>query len=263
MVQTNWIIFSGVTSSGKSTIAEMLIRHGYKAPIEVARMYIDELRTKGISQDELEEYVTTYQFQYEIVQRGLRLEQELNPNDLVIMDCGLIGSYVYFRQRGHTEELLESGDNRLLKEHLAHNRYRGVFIFEKLPCDKDPFRFGTADILRDEAHCLLKETNAYQGYISITVPVASIEERLQFILKKIIEITPTLMANAGLKQLSGTGLITKAPCQSDIKTEPVKMTAFGLKAYSGPYSSLFWSNATDYKHKQYNNEKTDFKTSLK
>jgi adenylylsulfate kinase-like enzyme len=42
-IQTNWIVFSGVTSSGKTTIADLLIRYGYKAPTEVARVYINEL----------------------------------------------------------------------------------------------------------------------------------------------------------------------------------------------------------------------------
>lgn len=38
-IQTNWIVFSGVTSSGKTTIADLLIRYGYKAPTECTRAF--------------------------------------------------------------------------------------------------------------------------------------------------------------------------------------------------------------------------------
>ena len=101
-IQTNWIVFSGVTSSGKTTIADLLIRYGYKAPIEVARVYINELQAEMTPQ-QLGAFVQTYEFQHQIARRCLQFEQGLDPSDIVIIDCGLIGSFVYFQLRDHID----------------------------------------------------------------------------------------------------------------------------------------------------------------
>ena len=245
MIQTNWIIFSGVTSAGKTTIADRLVRYGFKAPIEVARVYIDELRAGGMTQDALSDHVKTYAFQHEVAQRSLMFEKSLGPNDRVIIDCGLIGTYAYFRQRGHTEHLLESGDNIPLKAHLDTNRYRGIFLFEKLPCDGDLSRFGTRDDQRDEAHRLLEETNAYQGYTSTVVPVGSVVDRLQFILEKLTEMIPCLMVDAGLKPPSGRDRIKPDSFETNNPAQSANTCTTGLKLYSGSYSSLFYSRGAN------------------
>ena len=132
---------SGVTSAGKITIADMLIQFGYKAPIEVARVYIDELR--------------------------------------------------------------------------------------------------------DEAHRLLKETNAYQGYTAIVVPVGSVMERLQFILKIITEMVPSLMVGTRLKPLSGVDRLKVDSFKVDTHVPSANVCTNGLKLYSGSYISLFYSRGAN------------------
>lgn len=202
-IQTNWIIFSGVTSSGKTTIANLLINYGYKAPIEIARAYINELQTK-LPPAELSTFVQSYEFQLEVVRRGLLLEKELDPNDYIIIDCGLIASFAYFQLRGHAERLIKNGDDKRLQTHLDTFKYRNVYLFEKLPCDDDPCRFSTEEPLREETHRLLKTMSIQQGYQPIEVPKASIEERLQFILSTLKHHIPMPMTNSGLKHYSGS-----------------------------------------------------------
>lgn len=240
-IQTNWIVFSGVTSSGKTTIADLSIRYGYKAPTEVARKYISELQTQMIS-EALSAFVETYEFQYEIARRGLLFQQELESNDIIIIDCGLLGAFVYFQLRGHT---IQKNHEEPLLEHLNNNRYRGVFLFEKLPCDSDHCRFSTAETLRDQAHELIKEVNFKQGYTFIEVPIGSVEERLEFVLEKIVKLIPTLMLGYGLKQPSGQDQLTLHTINTQDNKPPTKMVSYGSKLYSGAYSSLFFGNGAN------------------
>ena len=248
-IQTNWIVFSGVTSSGKTTIADLLIRYGYKAPIEVARVYINELQAEMTPQ-QLGAFVQTYEFQHQIARRGLQFEQGLDPSDIVIIDCGLIGSFVYFQLRDH---IIQEGHYEPLQEHLDSHRYRGVFLFEKLPCDADPCRFSTAETLREKAHDLIKEVNLHQGYTSIDVPILPVEERLKFVLQKMITMVPTLMYGYGLKNPSGADEFTLQPIN---KSAP-KMLSYGLKNYSGLYSSLFFGNGSNCVDQKYNARSLD------
>lgn len=245
-IQTNWIVLTGATSSGKSTIAALLDRFGYPAPIEVARKYIYELQTK-MTPEELSLFVQSYEFQYEIAQRGLRFQEELDPKDLVVIDCGLMGSFVYFQLRGHGVNFIQKGDNIPLQDHLDQYRYRGVFLFDMLPCDSDPCRFSTTEILRIEAQTLITEVNEKQGYTAIRVPVAPIHERLQYVLGKITAMIPTLLEGYGLKQPSGKDRILILPHLSpqNQKDSYVKMSGYGIKNYSGAYSSLFFGNGSN------------------
>ena len=101
------------------------------------------------------------------------------------------------------------------------------------------------DELRDEAHRLLQETNAYQGYTAIVVPVGSVMERLQFILKIITEMVPNLMVGTGLKSLSGVDRLKVDSFKVDTHVPSAKVCTNGLKLYSGSYISLFYSRGAN------------------
>ena len=168
-----------------------------------------------------------------------------------------MGAFVYFQLRGHTDRLIQKGDDKPLQDHLDNNRYRGVFLFEKLPCDNDPCRFSTAETLRDQAHDLIKEVNVKQGYTSIEVPIGSVEERLQFVLEKIIKMVPSLMLGYGLKQPSGQDRLMLQSINTKDNKSATKMLSYGLKLYSGSYSSLFFGNGANCVRYKYDNGSLD------
>jgi len=171
---TNWCIVTGAPSSGKTSVINELARRGHKTENEVARELIELGLSKGKSLEDIRREAAT--LQRGILEVALAREMALDPNDLVFMDRGLPDSIVYFKLAGL--DGLEARASSMLF------RYRAVFIFDRLPLEKDAVR-SEDDPLAEKIDRMLEEEYSSLGYAPIRVPVLPIAERADFILQRL------------------------------------------------------------------------------
>ena len=93
MSQSQWIIITGSTSSGKSTLIEELAKQGHKTVPEMARVVIDEKIAQGESINEIRSDEGL--FQKEVFERKLKLEKKLPREERLFFDRGIPDSLAY------------------------------------------------------------------------------------------------------------------------------------------------------------------------
>ena len=172
MSQSQWIIITGSTSSGKSTLIEELAKQGHKTVPEMARVVIDEKIAQGESINEIRSDEGL--FQKEVFERKLKLEKKLPREERLFFDRGIPDSLAYFTIAGV--------DPAPYIKFCEPGLYRHVFFLEQLDWDQDYARTETPEQVA-QIGTLLKAVYADLGYEVITVPKMSIEERAQFIKK--------------------------------------------------------------------------------
>lgn len=174
MQATNWIIITGGPSSGKSTVLEYLKTKGYPITAEIARVFIDEEIAKGKTLTEIR--ANEKGFQDRVLQIKIELEEQIPPEQLTFFDRGIPDSIAYLKISG--------GDITQALYASQKRRYMAVFLFDQVPFEQDYAR------TKDEKEAnrigqLLHEAYAYLGYDVFRVPLMSVEERAQFILKEL------------------------------------------------------------------------------
>jgi predicted ATPase len=150
----------------------MLEQRGYKVVHEVARAYIDNelMRGKTLPQIKADEWA----FERHILMEKVRIESTLKKDEVIFFDRGVPDSIAYYKLNGldPTEPFQKSGEVR----------YQNVFLFEKLRFLTDPVRSEDEKTAR-RLNRLIEESYQSLGYDIIHVPVLSVEERTEFILK--------------------------------------------------------------------------------
>ncbi len=174
--KTNWCVFTGAPSSGKTSVLEELAHRGYAVQVEVARELIETALRQGKTLVEIRDKTHVQDLQRRIVALKLAREKGLHPETLVFSDRGTPDSIAYYRLAGLDPE--PAIDASLVFE------YRAVFLFARLPLIKDDVR------TEDDAQALALEQAIiadYQslGYKPIRVPVLPIVERADFILQQL------------------------------------------------------------------------------
>lgn len=176
--KTEWVVITGAPSSGKTSVIDELSRRGFPIVREAARSFIEACLKKGetladIRGDEIS-------FQTEITDLALELDRQLNLKQLTFMDRGLPDSISYLRFGGHDPMRAETAARLYI--------YKAVFIFDRLPVVADGVRSeNNSDAMTLDK--LLEEDYRRLGYLPIRVPVLSIAERADFILKKLNLLT--------------------------------------------------------------------------
>ena len=174
-IKTNWNVITGGPCTGKTTVVELLSGMGYKTTIEHARHYIDSLKEKGESVEEIR--ANKRKFQRGILDMQIEEETKLDPNEVVFLDRALPDAMAYYKFLG-----LEYDDD--LVELSARYGYRTVFILARLPLINDYAR------LEDEEeqiriHNLIIEVYGTLPYPVVHVPVLPPQERVEFILNNV------------------------------------------------------------------------------
>lgn len=170
--QTNWCVITGAPSSGKTSVIDVLARRGFETQVEVARELIELGLRQGQTLDQIRG--NSADLQRHILSLALAREKALDPAALIFLDRGLPDSITYCR--------LARMDTGPAEEAARHFGYRAVFIFDRLPVVKDAVR--TEDeALAAKIDRMLDRDYAAVGYRPLRVPVLSIEERADFILK--------------------------------------------------------------------------------
>ena len=171
---TQWYVITGAPCAGKTSVIRRLGQRGYTVVHEVARAYIDAQLAKGrtLAQIKADEWA----FERHILLTKVKLEADLPRNDIIFFDRAVPDSIAYYKLCGldPTEPWQRS----------QAVRYQKIFLFERLTFLSDPVRSEdekTADRLSD----LIAESYNALGYELIYVPLRSVEERTDFILKRL------------------------------------------------------------------------------
>lgn len=174
--QTNWMIFTGAPSSGKTTILAKLEKRGFRVKYEVARDYIQDNQEKGISVEETRK--NEGEFQEIVLKKKIDLEDGLNPTDLVVLDRSLIDTLAYYDVLGKNVTKIS--------DIVSQRKYKKVFYFERLEFVDDGIR-NESEVDTENIDKKLIQHYKAQGYEIIKVPIfseekeESIEKRLEFV----------------------------------------------------------------------------------
>jgi predicted ATPase len=113
-------------------------------------------------------------FERHILLAKAKIEKELPPTEPIFLDRAVPDSIAYFRL-----------ENLPAREPLALSRrvrYRRVFLFERLPFEKDRVRWEN----RDQAlqlESMLARAYTDLGYTLIPIPVMPVEQRTAAVLR--------------------------------------------------------------------------------
>jgi predicted ATPase len=171
-IVNNWYVLTGAPSSGKTTIAKLLEKKGYKVAYEVARIYIDNELKKGKTIKELRK--DEGKFQREILNLKIQYENKLDPKKITFLDRAIPDSLAYY-------ELIGLPKDKYLEKEVKKTSYKKVFFFEKLEFKKDYARTESKKEI-DKLEKLLKKSYGSLSTPIIKVPKMSIKKRLKFIL---------------------------------------------------------------------------------
>ena len=171
---TNWYVITGAPCSGKTSVLCELEQLGYRVVHEVARAYIDEELQKGksiaqIKADELS-------FERYILYKKIEIEKSLSKDATVFLDRAIPDSIGYYILEGLNP------DDPIKKSKLA--QYKKIFFFERLRFEKDQVR-SEDDRIAARLDALLKKSYQMLGYEIIHVPLQSVRDRVDFILKRL------------------------------------------------------------------------------
>ena len=172
MKETNWYVITGAPSSGKTAVISALEQLGYPVVHEVARNYIDKELKRGKSIGQIKADILS--FERHILYKKLEIEKSLPKNAQVFLDRAVPDSIGYYILEGL------SPDDPIKKS--KQTRYKKIFLFERLQFEKDGVR-SENDKTAASLDRILKESYQMLGYKIIIVPLLSIDDRVDFILK--------------------------------------------------------------------------------
>lgn len=173
--ETNWYVITGSPGSGKTTTVNLLKGMGYKTTIEHARHYIDTMRVKGKTVEEIRR--NQIEFQSGILDMQIEEEQLQSPNEIVFLDRAIPDALAYYRFLGIPED-------EKLKNALERARYKKIFILDPLPLVNDYARTEDAPTQK-KIHVLITEVYESLGFQVVHVPLLQPEERVNFILENL------------------------------------------------------------------------------
>ncbi|HJW17829.1 MAG TPA: ATP-binding protein [Flavisolibacter sp.] len=172
-VRTNWYVITGGPGCGKTTMVNMLHQRGYQTAIEHARHYIDTMRVKGKTVEEIRK--NQIEFQSAILEMQMAEEASHKPGDTIFFDRAIPDARAYYR-------FLHLPEDDRLKEALKSVAYKKIFILDPLPIVNDYARIEDGEA-QQKIHALITEVYTSLGFNIVRVPVLPPGERVNFILQ--------------------------------------------------------------------------------
>ena len=176
MISTRWIVITGAPCSGKTAVIVELEKRGHRVVHEVARAFIEEELSRGLSLSAIKADLEAYE--KEILERRVTIETRLPKHQRIFLDRALPDCIAYYKMVGLDFEAAASACRRF--------HYQQVFHFERLTFQSDPVRSedeataSTLDQLLEAAYGML-------GYTPERVPVLPINQRIDYLIKTIGE----------------------------------------------------------------------------
>ncbi len=178
-------IVTGGASCGKTTVIKGLEQRGYTVNHELARIVLDERKSRGLTTNPNDDEKDFTNFEIELYSRQLEIERKIS-----------ISERPTFGDRGSPDILAYCKHflGRIPQEIDLFKlpRYDGIFVLEMLPFERDGVRLEKSqdEVLR--IHETLIRTYELLGYQPITVPIAkskdhALTERVDFILERVGE----------------------------------------------------------------------------
>jgi len=181
IIPTKWWVVTAGPSSGKTSVLEYLASRGYQTKPEAARVLIDREMNNGRRIEAIR--ANERNFQLTVHEMKERMEREMSPEDVILLDRGIEGdSFAY------------NGDNETA---IPNRRYAGIFLLDELPFQGDYARTENEARAR-EIHLRIGIGYRVLGYRPIRVPVLSsnreesIELRGQFIIDHMRSVDPSI-----------------------------------------------------------------------
>ncbi|AXT62411.1 hypothetical protein D1816_19245 [Aquimarina sp. AD10] len=175
IIETNWCVITGGPSTGKTTTINMLAELGYETTIEHARHYIDTMRIKGQTVEELRS--NKREFQLGVLDMQIEQEASINPKNLVFLDRAIPDALAYYR-------FLKLEVDEILKDAMRKVNYKMIFVLDKLPLINDYARLESEND-QIQIHNLITEVYESLPFPVVHVPVLPPLERVNFILNSI------------------------------------------------------------------------------
>jgi predicted ATPase len=174
MQRTNWYVITGAPCSGKTAVISALEQLGYPVVHEVARAYIDKELKKGKSIAKIKSDIL--RFERHILYKKIEIEKSLSKDATVFLDRGVPDSIGYYILEGlYPDEPIKKS---------KQTRYNKIFFFERLLFEKDAAR-SEDDKIAAELDRILKESYQMLRYEIISVPILTVKDRVDFILKHV------------------------------------------------------------------------------
>lgn len=174
MQQTNWHVITGAPCSGKTAVIRELEQLGYPVVHEVARAYIDERLQNGETIARIKADILS--FERHILYKKIAIEQSLLKEKTIFLDRAVPDSIGYYILEGLDPE------DPIQKSRLW--RYKNIFFFDRIPFENDPVR-SEDDKIASRLDGLLEEGYRMMDYEIIFVPLMTVSERVDFILKHV------------------------------------------------------------------------------
>jgi len=175
-VQTKWHVITGASSSGKTTLIDLVTASGYQTIPEPGRQYFEGELAKGRSIVDIRENRAA--LTRHIYGLWLKLLSGLRATEVSFLDRGLPDSLAFYRFAG-------MNPNQILADCFQH-RYASVFMLNRLPYQRDAIRAGDDASAAYFESWMLRDYTAL-GYDVVRVPVLEPEERLAFIIERLSE----------------------------------------------------------------------------
>lgn len=167
---TSWIVITGAPCAGKTTTLSVFADEGYRVVHEVAREYIEDELRRGRSLAEIRRDEAA--FQRGLIELKLRVEDQLPPNEIVLLDRAIPDSLAYFRIAGLPTEELDPV--------IGIRRYQAVLLFERLPMISDGVRTED-DAAATALERWIEADYRRLGYAVTRVPVMPIADRVALV----------------------------------------------------------------------------------
>ncbi len=173
---SQWYVVTGGPRSGKTSTLGYVARKGFLVLPETARVLIDYEMSRGKTLEEIRSDEAG--FQRKVLKMKIEVEKNVPRDRIVFFDRAIPDSIPYLQVCG-----VDVRDE--VKRILGNEkRYQKVFLLAQVPFKKD------YAVTEDEPKAkllskLLKETYEELGYDVVDVPVMSVMERDEFILKSL------------------------------------------------------------------------------
>ncbi len=183
------VVISGTACSGKTTTIKYLEMKGYAALPEAPTVYIEEQQKLNLSMNEILSDLVS--FEKEVIKRQLHAEKmtDIKNDNLLFLDRSLIDVAAFCSM------LSISGIEEEVSTHIYNAQYALVFILEKLPFEKTGTRWESTEAQTDIQDKYLRDAYLKYGFQFIHVPVLPVEERTDFIFRKINEFQKNKINN--------------------------------------------------------------------
>ncbi len=192
---TNWCVFTGAPSSGKTSVINELTKKGFKTKHEAAREVIQKFLDEGHALQDLQHHQQVIQDR--IMAATVENEKNWHKDEFMFLDRGVPDGIPFF--------LLANLDDKEIRKNSLIHKYAQVFAFETLPLVQDGIRKEDEKTVK-LLDILLRKEYTHLGYKVINVPVMPINDRTDFICQK-LEQVPRISKQ--FKKAANENVVTK------------------------------------------------------